>query len=158
MDDDNLEFPEVSVRNLHPRDLQTVVAIDAQVTGRRREEFHQLKLKQALADSGVFVSLGAELDQQLVGFLLARVYYGEFGMLEKVAVLDAIAVKPLAQRRRVGAALIGQLRKNLLALGIRTLRTEVAWDNFPMIRFLHRERFAPAARLCLDLDLERTRE
>jgi hypothetical protein len=33
----------------------------------------------------------------------------------------------------------------------------VGWDNLAMIEFLHHERFAPAPRLCLDLDLERTR-
>jgi ribosomal protein S18 acetylase RimI-like enzyme len=152
-----IEPTAATIRNLTPGDLGAVIAIDALATGRRREEFYQIKLKQALADTGIAVSLGAEVDGHLVGFLLARVYYGEFGVLERVAVLDAIGVHPGFQRRHVGAALVDQLRTNLLGLGIATLRTEVGWDNLAMIEFLHHERFAPAPRLCLDLDLERTR-
>ncbi|MFN8062332.1 MAG: GNAT family N-acetyltransferase [Vicinamibacterales bacterium] len=151
------EYPDVTIRNLRPADLAAVIAIDALDTGLRRAEFYQLKLKQALSDTGIMVSLGAELDGLLVGFLLARVYYGEFGVLGRVAVLDAIGVHPDFQGRHVGSALIDQLRTNLLGLGIATLRTEVGWDNLAMIQFFHRERFAPAPRLCLDLDLGATR-
>ena len=46
---------------------------------------------------------------------------------------------------------------NLLALGIRTLQTEVAWQSPELIAFFHHEGFALAPRLCLDLDLARTR-
>lgn len=88
------EYPDVTIRNLRPADLAAVIAIDALDTGLRRAEFYQLKLKQALSDTGIMVSLGAELDGLLVGFLLARVYYGEFGVLGRVAVLDAIGVHP----------------------------------------------------------------
>jgi len=38
------------------------------------------------------VSLAAEIEGLLVGFLLARVYYGEFGTLEPAAVMDTIGV------------------------------------------------------------------
>jgi ribosomal protein S18 acetylase RimI-like enzyme len=145
------------VRNLRAADLPAVVAIDAQVTGRRREEFFRLKLKQALSDTGIVVSLGADRDGNLVGFLLARVYYGEFGTLEPVAVMDVIGVQPEFQGRGVGAALIDQLRTNLLGIGIKTLHTEVGWDSLDLIAFFHREGFRPSERLCLQLDLEKTR-
>jgi hypothetical protein len=57
----------------------------------------------------------------------------------------------------VGAELIDQLRTNLLGLGIRTLQTEVGWNNPELLTFFQREGFEPAPRFCLDLDLERTR-
>ena len=153
----NLEHEEVLVRRLRPGDLEAVIALDAKVIGRRREEYFKLKLKQALSDTGIEVSLGAELDGIFVGFLLARVYYGEFGALEQVAVLDTMAVHPDFQGRGVGRALIDQLRQNLLGLGIRTLHTEVGWRNQPLLAFFNREGFVPAPRFCLDLDLESTR-
>lgn len=154
----SIESPsDTIVRNLRAPDLQAVIAIDASVTGRRREEFFRLKLKQALADTGVVVSLGAEQDAHLVGFLLGRVYYGEFGVMEPVAVMDVLAIHPSFQRKGVGDALLDQLRTNLLALGIRKLHTEVGWDNVALISFFQREGFRPAPRLCLELDLNQTR-
>ena len=147
----------VLVRSLQPQDLEVVIAIDASILGRRREEFFKLKLGQAFADTGVAVSLAAELHGVVVGFLLARVYYGEFGLTERVAVMDVIGVRPEFRGRQVGAALIDQLRTNLLALGIRTLQTEVAWQSPDLIAFFRAEGFELAPRLCLDLDLARTR-
>lgn len=157
MEGTNPEHPDVLVRRLRPEDLEAVVDLDSKTTGRRREEYFRLKLKQALSDTGIQISLGAEVEDLFAGFLLARVYYGEFGALEPIAVLDTMGVHPDFQRRGIGAALIDQLRTNLLGLGIRTLSTEVGWNNLEMIHFFNHEGFSPAPRLCLDLDLERTR-
>ncbi len=148
---------EIVVRTLAPGDRDAVIDIDGRVMGRRRTEFLEAKLRQAATDTGIAVSLVAETDGAVVGFLLARVYYGEFGITERVAVLDVLGVHPDFTGRGVGGALVDQLRTNLLGLGIRTLRTEVAWDDFDLIAFFHHERFEPAPRLCLELDLEKTR-
>lgn len=157
MEPDTPARDAVLVRSLRPEDREAVVAIDAAAVGRRRDEFFKLKLGQAFTDSGIAVSLAAELCDQLVGFLLARVYFGEFGLTERVAVLDVLGVHPAFRGRRVGSALVDQLRTNLLALGIRTLQTEVAWDSPELLAFFQHEGFGLASRLCLDLDLERTR-
>jgi GNAT superfamily N-acetyltransferase len=157
MSDDAPARDAVLVRSLGPEDQDAVIAIDARIVGRRRDEFFRIKLRQAFSDTGIALSLAAELDGGVVGFLLARVYYGEFGITERVAVLDVLGVHPDFRGRHVGAALIDQLRTNLLGLGIRTLQTEVAWDDPPLLAFFQHEGFRPAARLCLDLDLERTR-
>jgi ribosomal protein S18 acetylase RimI-like enzyme len=147
----------VIVRNLRPEDREAVVAIDARILGRRRDEFFKVKLGQAFSDTGIAVSLAAELDGAVVGFLLARLYYGEFGLMEPAAVMDVLGVHPEFRGRQVGAALLDQLRTNLLGLGMRTLQTEVAWDSPELVAFFQHEGFTLAPRLCLDLDLERTR-
>ena len=145
------------VRQLRPQDLEAVTALDAKAVGRRREEYFKLKLSQAMSDTGIQVSLGAELDGIFAGFLLARVYYGEFGAPEPVAVLDTMDVHPDFRGRGVASDLIDQLRTNLLGLGIRTLQTEVSWRSPELLAFFQHEGFEPAPRLCLDLDLEKTR-
>ena len=144
---------DVVVRNLRPADLEAVIRIDARNVGRRRDEFFRLKLNQALSDTGITVSLAAEIDRALIGFLLARVFYGEFGVTEPVAVMDVIDVHPDFRGHHVAAALLDQLRTNLLGLGIRTLRTEAGWDSHDLLAFFHREGFVMAQRVCLDLDL-----
>jgi ribosomal protein S18 acetylase RimI-like enzyme len=143
----------VVVRGLRPDDMEAVVALDARNTGHRREEFFRLKLQQNLAESGVKVSLAAELDGLFTGFLLARVFYGEYGLSEPVAVLETINVHPDFRGQGVAGCLLDQLRLNLGALGVTRIQTEVGWDDQRLIHFFHAEGFRPAERLCLDLAL-----
>lgn len=145
---------EVVVRNLRPTDLEAVIVLDAHNVGRRRDEYFRVKLEQNLAETGIKVSLAAEVDGAFAGFLLARVYYGEFGQTEPVAVLDTIDVHPSFVGHGVGRALLGQLRTNLTGLGVSCLRTEVGWEELSLIGFFQHEGFRPAPRLCLDLDLK----
>jgi ribosomal protein S18 acetylase RimI-like enzyme len=148
---------QVLVRRLRADDLEALIRIDAEATGRRRDRFLELKVRQALSDSGIAASLVAEVDDHVVGFALARVYYGEFGVVEPAAVLDVLGVHQDYRGRHVAAALIDQLRTNLLGLGIPTLQTEVSWSQPELISFFQHEGFVLAPRLCLDLPLERTR-
>lgn len=142
---------EVTVRGLKPEDLQAVIALDARNVGRRREEFFKIKLQQNLAETGIKVSLAAEVEGIFAGFLLARVLYGEFGLPEPVAVLDTLDVHPDFRGRGVGRALLEQLRLNLSGLRVTALRTEVGWDEFELLGFFHHEGFRPAERLCLEM-------
>ncbi len=144
----------VVVRGLKPEDLEPVIALDAKNTGRRRGEYFRLKLQQNLTETGVKVSLAAEIDDCFCGFLLARVYYGEFGAPEPVAVLDTLGVHPDFRRQGVGRSLMRQLCKNLEGLRVGSLRTEVSWDDPELLGFFHGQGFRPAGRLCLDLDLD----
>jgi len=148
---------DVVIRNLTAADLDAVIMLDAKNVGRRREEFFKLKLKQALSDTGITVSLAAEMKGSFVGFLLARVFYGEFGVTERVAVMDVIDVHPAFRGQHVATALLGQLRTNLEGLGIGVLRTEVGWENTELLGFFRREGFVMAQRVCLDMNLAETR-
>jgi len=147
------KMEEVVVRRLVEADLQAVIQLDAKITGRRRTEYFRLKIQESLGRTGIAVSLAAELDSCFVGFLLARVYHGEFGILEPVAALDTIGVHPDFRRRGVGTALFNQLCTDLRAVGVDRLQTEAAWEDPEMLAFFQREGFRPAPRLCLDLDL-----
>ncbi len=143
----------VRIRGLRPEDFDLVVAIDAKNVGHRREEFYRVKLHENLHAAGIRVSLAAELDGLFVGFLLARVYYGEFGLTEPAAVLETLAVHPDFQDRHVGSALLDQLKSNLVGLRVGSIQTEVSWDNQRLMAFFQREGFRPAPRLALDLPL-----
>ena len=143
----------IVVRDLRPQDFEAVIALDARIVGRRRDEYFRVKLQESQSQTGIKVSLAAEQDGLFCGFLLARVYYGEFGTLEPVAVLDTLGVHPGFRGQGVGAALQRQLRTNLTGLGVALLRTEVSWDDQHLLGFFHHQGFCPAPRFCLDLDL-----
>lgn len=156
-DEPSLEAQPVYVRRLRPDDLERVIALDAKIVGRRRDEYFRLKLEMAMKETGVEVSLAGELDGLFTGFLIARVFYGEFGLVEPAAVLEVLGVHPDFRGRGVAHALMRQLRTNLLGLGVGTIQTEVGWGEQDLMAFFHREGFQPAARLCLDLDCARHR-
>lgn len=150
---DSLEQEAIIVRNLQPTDLEAVIRLDAKVTGRQRGEYFKIKLDQNLAETGIKVSLAAESEGCFAGFLLARVYYGEFGLPEPTAVLDTIGVDPGFRGRGLGRAMVQKLRMLLSSLGVGRLQTEVSWDSPELLAFFHGQGFRPADRFCLDLEV-----
>ena len=104
-------------------------------------------------ESDIRISLGAEREGLLVGAVLGSLHYGEFGQPEPIAVLDTVLVDPGVQGHGIGTAMFDQLARNLCALGIRRLRTEVGWDEHELNRFLGHRGFVPAPRLVLELPL-----
>jgi len=151
-----LETDSISVRVLRQRDLEAVVSVDAAAIGHRRPQYFELMLERAVKQATLQVSLAAELDSCMVGFVIASLYYGEYGVTEPTASLDAIGVRPAYRGQHVATALLRQLRANLSALHVTTLRTEVAWDDFDLLAFFKKEGFSPAIRLCLDCALDPT--
>lgn len=144
-----LDTDHVTVRGLTLDDLDAVVRIDKASTGLQRQEFYRTKISRSIEDSSVHVSLAAELDDMVVGFVSVTMYFGEFGRPEATAVLDAIGVHPEYRGRKVAKAIMRQLEMNLGALGVETLRTEVSWDHFDLLAFLKMAGFSPAPRVSL---------
>lgn len=149
-DDIETEPRDISVRALKATDLDRLVRIDQAHVGRARLGWLNTKLNAALKETGVRISLGAEIDGTLVGAILGSVQSGEFGQLQPVAILDTILVDPAFERRRVGDTMLAHLLRNLSALRIESIRTEVGWNEQALIRFLAKEGFAPAPRLVLE--------
>lgn len=148
-----LDTDHVEVRTLKQDDLDWVVRIDQQHSGRSRREYYRVKLAEANEDTGVRISLAAFIKGEPAGFMMGRLYYGEFGLPEPVAILDSLGVAPAFAGNRVGKALLRQLAANLHALGIEKIETEVEWDQVGLIGFFQHVGFRPAPRLCLELEL-----
>ena len=140
----------IPVGSLQAGDLRALVAIDRRITGRDRAVYFQRKLTEALSDSDVRVSLVAELDSVPVGFIMARVDFGEFGQVETTAVIDTIGVDPDYRNRGVGCALLSQLLANLGTLRVEKVRTEVDWQDRDLLGYLGRNGFRPSQLLCFD--------
>ena len=149
-----LETDAIAVRGLTVDDLGAVVRIDQASMGRPRDEYYKAKFREAHEQApGPRTSLVAEVDGHAVGFLIAKVYYGEFGQAEPVAVIDSVGVDPRFRKQHIGQALLRQLLMNLQALRIERVRTEVDWEQLDLLRFLQRSGFAPAQRFCLERKL-----
>ncbi len=144
----------VPVRKLNPGDIDAVVRIDKRITGSSRREFFTAKITESSKDSSMMVSLGAEHDNMLAGFLMGRVYYGEFGIADSVAILDTIGVDPLLGRTGVATALIEQFVTNMKGLGIESIRTQTNWNEWGLLRFLESAGFKPVPRVSLELKFD----
>ncbi len=141
----------IPVRAMKESDLRKLVDIDRRITGRDRRDYFDRKLEEALYESDVRVSLVAELNGEPVGFVMARVDFGEFGRIEPTAVLDTIGVDPDYRDQGVGRALLSQLFVNLMTLRVEGVRTEIGWADQSLVGFLERCGFRPSQRLCLEL-------
>lgn len=150
----SLPTDAVLVRDLRVPDLMAIVKIDRHSTGRLREDYYKAKLKAAVSEPTLRTSLVAEIDGHVVGFVLARLFYGEFGRAEAVAVIDSLGVDPAFRKRSVGQALLRQLLLNLRALRVERIETQVDWDQFDLLAFLAKNGFRPAARMCLERELD----
>jgi ribosomal protein S18 acetylase RimI-like enzyme len=144
------ETGTVTVRNLRHTDLPDVVRIDAMASGRNRPAYFELMLMRALNFTGLQISLVAEIGGRIAGYLIVSLYYGEYGLGEPTASVDAIGVHPELRGRGVAHALMEQFRSDASSIGVGIVRTEVAWDDFDLLGFFKREGFAPAQRICLE--------
>jgi GNAT superfamily N-acetyltransferase len=144
---------ELVIRSLQSTDSQRLVAMDEQITERRRQAWYEGKLERALSQSDVQISLGAEKDGLLVGAVLGSVHYGEFGLPEPVAVLDTILVDREFSRQGIGRAMFEQFIKNLQGLRIEKVRTEVSWMERDLVAFFSKHGFEPLPRLVLEKNI-----
>ncbi len=135
------------VRSLSAQDLDAVVRIDRRLTGHDRSAYMKHKLDEALADSGIRVSLIARIEDSIAGYLMASADYGDFGRTEPVAIIDTIGVDPGFAHRGVGHALLSQLLANLDALRIERVETVLAKENLDLLEFFYHAGFSPSERL-----------
>jgi ribosomal protein S18 acetylase RimI-like enzyme len=150
VDTDEFDQPardHVPVRSLKAEDLDAIVKIDCLNTGMDRKDYYERRLHEALEQSGIRVSLVAEVDDFVAGFIMARVDFGEFGRAEPVAVIDTLGVDPRYHGQGVGSALMSQLLTNLDGLQVEATRTVVEWNDFDVLAYMESCGFKPSQRL-----------
>lgn len=146
------------IRGLKAGDLDAVVVIDTQNTGRARRGFFEKRLAAVRRDPDLFLSLaiedGAAGDgKALAGFVIARIFRGEFGTSQPVASIDAIGVAPGRQGRGLGRALMDGLETALRKRGIFEIRSQDSWTGGALMRFFAATGFELAPLWVLDRPL-----
>lgn len=142
----------VTVRPLEAGDLDAVVAIDRELTGRSRRGFFERRLKSALKAPKDFIYVGACTDGTLRGYALVRLLGGEFGQ-DTAGMLDAIGVDPRAEGKGLGRALLSGIEEVMRHKGVSELQTETEWTNADLLGFFAHAGFERAPRLVLKRDV-----
>lgn len=141
------------VRPLRPADLEAVSAIDAAAVGRSRRMFFEKRLETVRADPGHYLTLGAEADGKLVGYVIAHLGKGEFGAEFGSAVVEAIGVAPGRQRTGVGGMLMRALADAAREKGADALYSQVDWTNSALLAFFARTGFELAPRTLFEREI-----
>jgi ribosomal protein S18 acetylase RimI-like enzyme len=99
------------------------------------------------------ISLVAEHQGEVVGFILGDVSGWEFGVPETIGWMDTIGVTPAYQKKGVATALAHELIKHLKVIGVRTIYTLVSWDNWDLLQFFHAMGFTRGDLINLELKI-----
>ena len=98
---------DIVVRPVEPTDLDAIVRIDEKLSGQTRKEYWRRRLELGSLRPP-WMSLVAETDGRVVGFVFGWVGESEFGIAGPTAWLDLIGVDPPYRGRGVGQALVGR--------------------------------------------------
>jgi ribosomal protein S18 acetylase RimI-like enzyme len=143
---------EPKIRIMRNTDLDTIVAIDQKMSGQNRRDYYERKLALLLdRRHTINSSLIAELDGKVVGFMMGDVYFGEFGIPDTSATIEALGVDPALQNRGVASDLMDQFVANMKVAGIDKIYTLVNWDDFALEHFFSSHKFVPSKRINLEL-------
>jgi ribosomal protein S18 acetylase RimI-like enzyme len=147
---DSLE--NVEIRALKAEDLDAIVKIDEMVLGESRKDYWETRLK-LMNNQSSQISLVAELQGEVVGFILGDVSGWEFGVPETIGWVDTIGVAPAYQKRGIATALAHEVIKNLQAIGVRTIYTLVSWNDWDLLQFFHAMGFTRGDMINLELKI-----
>ena len=91
-------------------DLNAIVGIDEKVLGENRRNYWERKL-ELMNDKSSQISLVAEVEGEVVGFILGDVSGWEFGVPETIGWIDTIGIDPAYQKKGLATALAHELIK-----------------------------------------------
>jgi len=142
----------VRIRPLKKEDLETIVEIDGRVLGDKRKDYWKRKLERVDNRSSQ-VSLVAEVEGNVVGFILGDVSGWEFGVPNTIGWIDTIGIDPSYQKKGLATALAQELIKKLRTIGVKTIYTLVSWNDWDLLQFFHAMGFTRGDMINLELTI-----
>jgi ribosomal protein S18 acetylase RimI-like enzyme len=146
---DRLE--KVSLRPLTMKDLEAVCAIDTALLGRKRPEYWEYKLEKAEVSG--FPSLAAELDGNVIGFILGRASGWEYGVPENVGWIDTLGVVREWQGRGISQLLFKEMYGMFKKVGVNKIYVFVDWKKWDLLEFFDRIGFKRGDMISLQMKL-----
>jgi predicted N-acetyltransferase YhbS len=135
-----------------PTDLDRIVEIDTKVLGKKRSEYWVSKL-ESLEKRSQVSSLVAELDGEVVGFVIGGASRWEFGVPENIGWIDTIGVDPDHQRKGIAKMLFAEMTDNLKKVGVDTIITFVTRRDWVLLKFFNSMGFQKGDMVNLELDI-----
>ena len=140
----------VMIRTLKKDDLNAIIGIDEKVLGENRRNYWERKL-EVMNNKFSQISLVAEAEGEVLGFILGDVSGWEFGVPETIGWIDTIGIDPAYQKKGLATALSRELIQNLKALRVKTIYTLVSWNDWDLLQFFHAMGFTRGDMINLEL-------
>ncbi len=144
--------PNVVVRPLSDTDIESITRIDEKVGGTYRPDFWEDRVAYYLRRDPES-SRVATIDGEVVGFMLADLRGGEFGLEQTSGWIERFGVDPAYRGRGIGRDLFTALEAHFRASGAHTLRTFVDASQAENARFLGALGFGPSNLTALERPL-----
>lgn len=141
----------VSVRPMESKDIGAIFDIDRSLLGEERA-VTLLDLVSEDLSGALDLSLVAEIDDQVVGFILGRhTYIGE--PVIEAGLIQGLGIHPLYQKRGIGTKLIKALEERSRSKGIKTFRVILSERDSRLERFFSHMEFHRAKLIVCDKTL-----
>ncbi|HYR52750.1 MAG TPA: GNAT family N-acetyltransferase [Candidatus Dormibacteraeota bacterium] len=141
---------QVRIRPLNELDIARIVSIDERLTGVYRPEVWERRIMYYLRRDPE-ASQVAELGGKVVGFMLADIRGGEFGLEEPGGWIERFGVDPDFQGRSLGRKLFEAVVDHLKQQGAKTVRTLVEKNDSDLASFLRALGFNDAPLAALEM-------
>ena len=146
---------KTEIRPLNQNDFRAVVVIDEKVFGHARPEYYETKFARALEEKNrIPLSLVAEIEGKVVGFVMCELFIGEYGIPVTTAALDTIGIDPDFQGQGIARQLMDELIGHLGKIGVQKINALAEWNDWQLIRFFSAIGFAPAKTINLGLKID----
>jgi ribosomal protein S18 acetylase RimI-like enzyme len=142
----------INIRALKKEDLPAIAEIDEKVLGENRKEYWERKI-ETLGTKSTQTSFAAEVDGNVVGFILGDISGWEFGVPDTIGWIDTIGVDPAYQKKGLATALANELIRGLRAVGVKTIYTLVSWNDWDLLQFFHAMGFSRGDMINLELKI-----
>lgn len=121
------------IRKVELRDADDVSRIREAITKRRSTADYKRFVEEEVQKEDR-IGFVAELDGKIVGFMIAYIIYGGFG-LEKSAWIGVFGVEPKYMDSGIGTRLSKRIFDVLRERGIKNIFTSVRWDSTDLLSF-----------------------
>lgn len=130
----DIEFlSRVNIRPMTVGDVSAIVEIDLKVIGKSRPDYWKKMVPEN--PQYPFLSLVAEFEGKVIGFVLGEVSGWEFGVPDTIGWLSIIGVDPDHQHKGVARRLSQEFVKNLKAMNVGVIYTLVNWNDWDLLKF-----------------------
>lgn len=140
------------IRTMTTNDLERIVQIDTKVLGQSRPEYWEMKV-ELVEKRSPMGSLVAELDGEVVGFIIGDASGWEYGVPEHIGWIDTIGVDPAHQGKGIARMLFTEMIDALKKVGVDTIYTFVNWRDWSLLRFFNAMGFEKGDMINLELKL-----
>jgi len=140
------------VRPMTREDLEGVVAIDEKVLGEKRFDYWERKINLP-EDPSQIGGLVAEIEGQIVGFILGEFSGREFRAPGNIGWIDTIGIDPTYQREGLASLLLTHMVEHFRRGGVEMIHTLVNWSSWDLLQFYKKAGFTRGDMINLELKI-----